>query len=216
MVVHWKRQLKSSQARGLWLRIFVNGLGAVATGITTIVVLVTKFAEGAWVTVLLVAMMILLMRVVNRHYKRVAKEIALNEPISPAEVVEPIMIVPVDQWSRITEKALTFALSMSSDIRCVHVQVGDDLDEICSTWDVNVAAPLRAAGKPVPQMVVIRSPYRLHSAAGYGLCAEDRKRIRGAESLRAGAGAGGAALVGEPAAQPARRSAEGDSSGARQ
>jgi amino acid transporter len=174
MVMHWKRQ------GGGPGRIFLNGLGALATGITTVVVLVTKFVEGAWVTVLLVALMILLMRVVNRHYKRVAKEIALDEPISPSEVVEPIMIVPVDQWSRITEKALTFALSMSSDIRCVHVQVGDELDEICSTWETNVAGPLRAAGKPVPQMVVIRSPYRyiLQPVTDYVLKTESESGTR--------------------------------------
>jgi amino acid transporter len=48
MVMHWKRQ---GNAR---LRIFVNGLGAVATGITTVVVLVAKFTEGAWITALLI------------------------------------------------------------------------------------------------------------------------------------------------------------------
>ncbi len=49
MVMHWKRQ---GNAPG---RMLVNGVGAVATGITTVVVLVAKFAEGAWITVLLVA-----------------------------------------------------------------------------------------------------------------------------------------------------------------
>ena len=100
----------------------VNGLGAVATGITTLVVLVTKFAEGAWITVLLIAAMILFMRAVNRHYRRVDDEINLDRPFIPAEVSEPIIILPIDRWSRVTEKALSFALSMSHDIRCVHVQ----------------------------------------------------------------------------------------------
>jgi hypothetical protein len=49
-------------------------------------------------------------------------EIDLDRPIVPAEVREPIVVVPIDRWSRISEKALSFALSMSSDIRCVHVQ----------------------------------------------------------------------------------------------
>ncbi len=154
MVMHWKRKGRSHG------RMFVNGLGAVATGITTLVVLVAKFADGAWITALLVALMILVMRVVNRHYRRVAREIRLDRPISPAEVTEPIMIVPVDQWSRITEKALSFALSMSSDIRCVHVQVADELDGICADWEKDVAAPLREAGKCVPKLDVLKSPYR--------------------------------------------------------
>jgi len=154
MVMHWIR------AGGSPGRIFLNGLGATATGITTLVVFVTKFAEGAWVTALLIALMILMMRAVRRHYRRVAKEIALDRPISPADVTEPIVIVPVDQWSRITEKALSFALSMSNDIRCVHVQAGEETDHICDIWEKDVAEPLRSAGKCVPHLEVVKSPYR--------------------------------------------------------
>src|ERR1700761_2248996 len=55
MVMHWKRR----GGPGWSGRIFLNGLGAVATGITVLVVLVAKFVEGAWITALLVAFMIL-------------------------------------------------------------------------------------------------------------------------------------------------------------
>jgi hypothetical protein len=154
MVVHWKRH------GGSLGHIFVNGLGAVATGITTLVVLVTKFTQGAWVTALLVAGMIAAMHAVKRHYNRVNRETALNRPIVPAEVTQPIVVVPLDRWSRISEKALSFALSMSNDIRCVHVQVADEEDEICRDWEKNVAGPLRTAGKCVPQLVTLPSPFR--------------------------------------------------------
>ena len=125
MVMHWKRQGDAP------LRMFVNGLGAVATGITAMVVLVAKFADGAWITALLIVVMILLMRAVKRHYVRVDRETDLDRPIVPAEITEPIVVVPIDRWSRITEKALSFALSMSNDIRCLHVQIADEPDEIC-------------------------------------------------------------------------------------
>ena len=154
MVMHWKRKGKST------LRMFVNGLGALATGITAVVVLVAKFVEGAWVTALLIAVMIVLMRAVKRHYVRVDRETALDRPIVPAEVTEPIVILPIDRWSRITEKALSFALSMSNDIRCLHVQIADEPDRICSEFETDVAAPLRAAGKCVPKLEILRSPYR--------------------------------------------------------
>jgi len=154
MVMHWKRQGKAR------LRMFVNGLGAFATGITTVVVLVAKFVEGAWVTALLVLVMIVLMRAVRRHYDRVNRETALDRPIVPAEVTEPIVILPIDRWSRITEKALSFALSMSNDIRCLHVQTAEELDPICQDWEKDVAAPLRAAGKCVPRLEILQSPYR--------------------------------------------------------
>ena len=204
MVVHWKRKGESP------VRMFVNGLGAVATGITTLVVLVAKFAEGAWITALLIAVMILLMRAVKRHYRRVAREIDLDRPIVPAEVTEPIVVLPIDRWSRISEKALSFALSMSNDIRCVHVQIGEEPDEFCDEWEETIAAPLRAAGKCVPKLDHAQVAVPLRSAAGGGLRAGSGAGDRASQGLRAGAGAGGAPLVGEPAAQPPRRSAEGD------
>jgi hypothetical protein len=154
MVMHWKRQ---GNAR---LRMFVNGLGAVATGITTVVVLVAKFADGAWITALLVAIMMLFMHTVKRHYIGVDRETFLDRPIVPAQISEPIVVVPIDRWSRITEKALSFALGMSNDIRCLHVQTNEDLDPICQDWEKDVAAPLRAAGKCVPRLEILQSPFR--------------------------------------------------------
>ncbi len=154
MVMHWKRQ---GTARG---RMMVNGVGAVATGITALVVLVTKFAEGAWITVLLIAAMIVFMRAVNRHYRHVNDEIRLDRPFSPAEVSEPIIILPIDRWTRVTEKALSFALSMSSDIRCVHVHTPEGSDPFCDQWDRDIVAPLQAAGKCVPRLVTLKSPFR--------------------------------------------------------
>ena len=138
----------------------LNGLGALATGITAAVVLVAKFVQGAWITALLIALMILLMRAVKRHYVRVARSTALARPIVPAEVREPIVVVPIDRWSRITEKAVSFALGMSNDIRCLHVQTSDEPDEICRDWEEKIAAPLRNAGKCVPQLKILQSPYR--------------------------------------------------------
>jgi amino acid transporter len=154
MVMHWKRE---GNSRG---RMLVNGIGAVATGITTAVVLLAKFAEGAWITVLLVLVMIVFMRAVNRHYVRVNREIDLDRPFSPAEVSEPIIIVPVDRWSRVSEKALSFALSMSCDIRCVHVRLSDEPDPFCDAWDKDIVTPLKAAGKCIPKLITLKSPYR--------------------------------------------------------
>ena len=154
MVVHWKRRGNARR------HMLVNGLGATATGITTLVVLVAKFAEGAWITALLVVAMILFMRRVNRHYVRVNREIDLDRAIVPAEVSEPIVVVPVDRWTRISEKALSFALSMSCDIRCVHVRTSDDPDPFCDAWEKDISEPLRAAGRCIPKLVTLRSPYR--------------------------------------------------------
>ncbi len=154
MVMHWKREGKTP------LRLTVNAVGAVATGLTTLVVLVAKFAEGAWITVLLIAAMILFMRAVNRHYRHVNDEIDLDRPFSPAEVSQPIIVLPIDRWTRVTEKALSFALSMSSDIRCVHVHTPEGSDPFCDQWDRDIVAPLQAAGKCIPRLITLQSPFR--------------------------------------------------------
>ncbi len=154
MVMHWRRQ------GGATGHMIVNGLGALATGVTTLVVLVAKFAEGAWITAFLVVVMIVFMRAVNRHYVRVNREIDLDRPFVPAEVGEPIVVVPVDRWSRISEKALSFALSMSCDIHCVHVETSDVPDSFCDTWDKDVVAPLKAAGRCIPKLIKLKSPFR--------------------------------------------------------
>jgi amino acid transporter len=174
MVMHWKRE------GGHPLRMFANGLGAFATGITAMVVLVAKFVEGAWITALLVFVMILFMHTVKRHYLRVDREVCLDRPIQPAQLQEPVVVVPIDRWSRITEKALSFALSMSNDIRCLHVQTTDEPDEICKDFDRFIADPLRAAGKCVPKIEILQSPYRyvLQPMVDYILKAEKESDTR--------------------------------------
>jgi len=176
MVVHWKRQ----GGKGASTRMFLNGLGAVATGVTVVVVLLAKFVEGAWITALLVVAMILFMRGVRRHYDHVSRDIDLERPIQPADVIEPIVVVPIDRWSRISEKALSFALSMSSDIRCLHVQLSEEPDEFCRDWEAMIAAPLRNAGKCVPKLEILQSPYRyiVQPVVDYVLKVESESKIQ--------------------------------------
>ena len=158
MVVHWKRK---GGHRG---RMMVNGLGALATGVTTIVVLATKFMTGAWVTALLIPCMIVLMVAVHRHYQHVAWETACHDPLSTANIHPPLVIIPMDRWSRISAKAIRFAMSISPDLQIIHIDSPDidhGKDEIALLWDEKIAAPLRAAGRPEPQLVRLQSPYRL-------------------------------------------------------
>jgi hypothetical protein len=154
MVVHWFRQ------GGKPFRSFVNGLGATATGATTIVVLVTKFMSGAWIVAILIPAMIVVMRSVRRHYDRVDRETSLNTPIASTMVEEPIVVMPIDRWSRITQKGICFALSLTDDVRCVHIQPNEEEDPISCCWQTMIVDPLTASEKPVPQLVVLTSPFR--------------------------------------------------------
>jgi amino acid transporter len=157
MVMHWKRNGGS----GWQWKMLVNGVGATATGLTLLVVLVAKFAAGAWVTALLIPLMILLMSMVKRHYARVDSQTADDTPLDMSDVRPPFVIVPLDRWSRITEKGMRFALALSHDVRAVHIDCGEHNEALEALWQRNVVAPVRAAGLPVPELITLQSPYRV-------------------------------------------------------
>ena len=156
MVVHWRKH----PSRGSGVKMLVNGVGAVATGVTTVVVLVTKFVEGAWITALLIPVLIALMWMVHKHYARVRQEISTEEPIHLDHLERPRVIVPVDRWSRISEKAIRFAMTMSDEVQAVHVHAEDEQITICDEWEKMVAEPLRAADRKPPELVTLSSPFR--------------------------------------------------------
>ena len=156
MVRHWMREGGSLHS------ILINGLGACATAVTTLVVLSAKFIEGAWVTVLLIPSMLALMVWVRRHYDIVNSEIATQRPIDFKNLQNPIVITPIGAWNLITQKALRFAYTLSHDVRAVHISGGDDTnDAYCNDWRRFAETPAREAGLPPPKLVVIQSPYRM-------------------------------------------------------
>jgi amino acid transporter len=157
MVMHWKRH-KGPHA---WHHILVNGLGAVATAITVLVVLIAKFAEGAWVTLLLIPLLLAAMVFVRRHYHRVALQTASRAPVDLSNLLPPVVVMPIQSWSKITQRALRFAYSLSHDIRALHIDCGEDSDNaFCKDWTRYAEEPARKAGLPPPELVVIPSPYR--------------------------------------------------------
>ncbi len=155
MVVHWKRQPGNHLHR-----MIVNGIGAFATGITLIVVLVAKFKDGAWITALLVPALIFLMMSIKRHYSGVRSEIAIDRPLNIDNLAHPFVVLPLDGWTRISEKGLRFALKLSDHVEAVHVDAEDCREQVAELWERDVALPLRSAGHIIPELVFVESPYR--------------------------------------------------------
>jgi len=156
MVIHWKRTGGTRNLPSMLL----NGLGAFATGITTLVVLVTKFVEGAWITVLLIPLLILMMRSVRRHYAKVAEEVRAVAPVNTRNLCEPVLLMPIDRWSLVAEKALRYAWTLSREIHVLHVVCGEDTDRLRERWAELVETPARESGLPAPKLIVLDSPYR--------------------------------------------------------
>ncbi len=157
MVVHWRKK------RGPhWLKsALINGLGGVVTGITVMVVLVAKFAEGAWITVIFIPLLIYLFRVVRRHYHTISVTTSCAAPVAPAsEAARPIAVVPIERWSQISRQALEFASRLSPEIIGIHVEPGEHSELLRTEWERYVEQPFRAAGVETPKLILLPSPYR--------------------------------------------------------
>ncbi len=166
MVGHWWRTASGVQAaRGM----LVNGIGALATGITLVVILVAKFAAGAWVVVVLIPALLVFMGRIRRHYDLTNAEVALKGKVvlSAENLTPPIVLIPVDSWNAASEKALQFALTLSPDVQAVHVTC--DADDDRTPW-----ADTCPQGTRVPKLVTLPSPYRLvvHPIVDYVLKVE--------------------------------------------
>jgi len=157
MVGHWWHEGGTRRAPAM----AINAVGALATGITLVVVLVAKFAEGAWVMTLLIPMLLAVFGMVSRHYHAVAVEIANPLPLNVTNIQPPIVIIPMSQWNKMSQKGLRFALKLSPEIFVVQVQAGAPTEsDLAGRWPEYVEAPTSRARLPIPRLVTIASPYR--------------------------------------------------------
>ena len=157
MVRHWRR----FRGRGWRTSLVINGIGAVATAIVVIIVGMTKFAQGAWISVIAISLLLLLFVLIRRHYDWFKQRVGIDEddiPAVPAAVtVQPggptaHVIVPVDEINRITMGAIGLAREVSPLVTAVHVS--DDrqsAEALRLRWEASV---------PDVPLLVIESPYR--------------------------------------------------------
>ena len=153
MVAHWRRH------NGPRTSMAFNGLGAGATAATTIIVIIAKFVEGAWMVVLLIPALMLFMIAVRRHYDAIDRETAAG-PLKVTHLCHPLVVVPISQWSVISQKALQFAMTISDEVTAIHVESEQHADTLPGEWRSRVEEPTRSAGRKAPRLAVVKSPYR--------------------------------------------------------
>lgn len=157
MVGHWRRTRGPGAVRSM----IINGLGACATGVTLVVVLVAKFTSGAWISALLIAGMMATMLWVRRHYDAVARETQISTPLRIGSLGPPIVIVPIQSWSTISQRAMQFALTLSPEIHALHIGTEEETDALQEDWSRLITKPVEEAGGVPPSLVTMPSPYRL-------------------------------------------------------
>ena len=160
MVKHWKR----TGGHHAGISMLINGIGAIATGIALCIILVAKFTEGAWITALLIPALILLMFGIRRHYDSIWRETAKPEPAHLKGIRSPLVVLPMDRWSRVGEKALRFAYAISRDIWVLHIVTEENekpgASDLRTLWPDYVEKPAKQAGLKPPELVILHSPYR--------------------------------------------------------
>ena len=161
MVVHWRRNPGPLARRHL----AINGLGASATAFALVVIIATKFVEGAWITLLALPTTVLLLRAIRRYYDTIDARVRDDAPLELTKRDPPIILVATESWNRLTDRAISFALQLSPDVFAVHVIAlegpGSDTDRtLREKWKRDVEIPAARAGLAPPRLLTLRAEYR--------------------------------------------------------
>lgn len=160
MVQHWRRMAQAGERRTRG-PLLLNGAGALMTGITTVVVAVSKFSEGAWLIIVVLPLLVLFFMRVNGHYRAVAEQIATLSPLDPPELQMPLVVMAANGWNKLTQHGLKFALRLSSEVYVVQVKTErDTVEDFADTWELLITNRARAAHIPAPKLVILTSDYR--------------------------------------------------------
>jgi amino acid transporter len=151
MAIHWWHNRKNNYN---WLpKAAINGIGAIATLVTLAIIVVSKFVDGAWITVLLIPALIILFQQVRRHYSAVGKQLSLHGLPPNLKPSPPMrLVVPVSGVHRGIIDAMNLAQSISKDVTAVYVELEPGAGEqVIKDW--------KKWWPDVP-LVILPSPYR--------------------------------------------------------
>lgn len=129
----------------------INLIGASATALVTAIVGITKFSAGAWLTPVVILVLMLIMRSIHRHYLVASRELAGSTPLDPDQIIHTV-VVPIASVNRVARQTLAYARSISDSVTAVHVSDDeDDIEQFREDW-AKLELPIN--------LVIIESPYR--------------------------------------------------------
>ena len=150
MVFHWIR-LKN---KGWQLKSFVNAVGALVTAFTLVIISISKFIQGAWVSLLIIPILVFIFLRIRRHYQQVSTELSMHGlPPSLRPWSSPRVVIPISGVHRGMIDAVNFARSITDNVTAVFIDIdpGPDEDELRKRWN---------DWFPEVKFVVVPSPYR--------------------------------------------------------
>lgn len=153
MVVHWRR----TREPGWRWRMLLNGFGAVATAVVSVIQVVTKFTEGGWIVAVIIPLIIVLLHAIHVHYRRFRTEVAFRGR-SPLLPHAHVAVVPINEVNKASAAALVYASALGAQVRPVHVEVDPSRTEALQRewdrWDIGyeletVPSPYRSVLRPL-------------------------------------------------------------------
>jgi amino acid transporter len=145
-----RRWLRLRPARWPW-RVAISTLGAMTTGVVLVVVAATKFVDGAWIVIVLIAILIMTFVAIRQHYQDVARQLSLEGYDAPAEMTHTVLVLVGDLHRGVVE-ALQYAQALSPSAKAVYVETDPERTRrLEEKWGRH--------GLGVP-LVVLNSPYR--------------------------------------------------------
>ncbi len=151
MVRYWLRERGSRW----FMRATVNGAGAAATGIVTLIIATTKFTHGAWIVIVLIPILIAGFVIVHRHYREVAKQLSLDGYEGPALLKNTVLVL-VGDLHRGVIPALQYAKAISPEAQAVFIEEDPEktpiLREKWQKWGLGV--PLTVLPSPGRSLVI--------------------------------------------------------------
>jgi hypothetical protein len=149
MVVHWWKE----RGRGWQVKAFLNGLGALVTGVTTLIVGFSKFTQGAWLIVILIPILVVVFYRIRSHYDGVSEQLSMSTVVKIDRTrLHPRVVIPISGVHRGVAEAVSFALSISRDVTAVYLELeSGNGEEIRAKWE---------HWWPKIPLVVLPSPYR--------------------------------------------------------
>jgi len=156
MVIHWVRL----REKGWQIKAFINGLGAFVTAVSLLVIGVSKFLGGAWISIIVIPGLVFMFLKIHAHYQHVSKELSLHGlPPSLRPLPMPRVVMPVSGVHRGMVDAVNFARSISDKVIAVFIDIDPvpDEEELHRQWNVwfpdiefvVVPSPLRSLVEPL-------------------------------------------------------------------
>ncbi len=162
MVIHLRREKRL----GWQTAAIISAFGGVATAAVAVIIGVSKFITGAYISIIMMMVMMIVFALIRRHYDWYEDAVSVDESLLPGEAVPPVptdqggqhehIVIPVDTVNQVTVGAIEMARALSSRITAVHLtDDGEQAEQFRDRWERLI---------PDVPLLVIESPYRAFAA----------------------------------------------------